>query len=80
MNQKIVLVSNTRISKLRKKAATMGYDPNRWFDNVEVLFAREVGREPINYVTNILKNYIVYKSMKEWFESRKESLEKFKAN
>jgi hypothetical protein len=58
----------------------MGYDPNRWFDSVEVLVAGEVGREPVNYVTNILKNYIVYKSMKEWFESPKESLEKFKGN
>ena len=65
----------TRISKIRKKAASMGYDPNKWFDNVEVLVAREVGREPVNYVTNILKNYVVYSMMAERIESRHKALQ-----
>jgi membrane-bound lytic murein transglycosylase MltF len=46
----------TRILHLRKKAASLGYDPKQWFDNIEVLVAGEEGKEPVTYVTNILKN------------------------
>jgi len=49
-----------RIASLRKKAAEKGYDPNRWFDNVEVVVAREVGSETVKYVSNILKYYVAY--------------------
>ena len=66
----------TRVSRLRKKAAGSGYDPNQWFDNVELLVAREVGREPIRYVTNILKNYVVYSMMVERIAMRKKALDK----
>jgi membrane-bound lytic murein transglycosylase MltF len=50
-----------RVMKLREKAASQGYDPNRWFDNVEVITAREVGSEPVKYVANILKYYVAYR-------------------
>lgn len=49
-----------RIRKLRAKAAQAGYDPNIWFDNVEIFAAREIGRETVQYVANILKYYIAY--------------------
>jgi membrane-bound lytic murein transglycosylase MltF len=50
-----------RIASLRKKAADQGLDPNRWFGNVEVIVAKEVGREPVQYVANIYKYYISYR-------------------
>jgi len=50
-----------RIQSLRKKAAAQGLDPNKWFGNVEVVTAREVGREPVKYVANIYKYYITYR-------------------
>jgi len=50
-----------RVAKLRKKAAAQGYDPDKWFDNVEVIAAREIGRETVQYVSNILKYYVVYR-------------------
>lgn len=50
-----------RIRELRKKAAAQGLDPNRWFGNVEVVAAREVGREPVQYVANIYKYYVAYR-------------------
>ena len=50
----------SRISKLRKKAADNGLDPNRWFGNVEVVAAREIGRETVQYVSNIYKYYLAY--------------------
>jgi membrane-bound lytic murein transglycosylase MltF len=50
-----------RIRNLRNKAAKQGYDPNVWFDNVEVISARETGRETVQYVSNILKYYVAYR-------------------
>ncbi len=50
----------TRIQKLRKQAAAEGYDQNRWFNNVEIIASREVGREPVQYVSNIYKYYLAY--------------------
>jgi len=50
-----------RIRKLRDKAAQQGYNPNKWFDNVEVIAAKEIGRETVQYVANILKYYIAYR-------------------
>jgi membrane-bound lytic murein transglycosylase MltF len=49
-----------RVSGLRKKAAAMGLDPNRWFHNVEIVAAREIGRETVDYVAHILKYYVAY--------------------
>jgi len=49
-----------RVAGLRKKAAASGLDPNRWFNNVELIAAREIGRETVDYVGNIYKYYTVY--------------------
>jgi membrane-bound lytic murein transglycosylase MltF len=54
-----------RIEKLRSMAATEGYDPNRWFNNVEFIAAREIGAETTNYVGNIYKYYLAYKMTTE---------------
>jgi len=50
-----------RIARLRNKAAQQGYDPDKWFGNVEIIAAKEIGRETVQYVTNILKYYVVYR-------------------
>ncbi len=50
-----------RIAHLRGKAAKQELDPNKWFDNVEVVVARKVGRQPVDYVANIFKYYVAYK-------------------
>ena len=50
-----------RIAKLRKEAAAQGLDPNVWFDNVEVLAAQRIGREPVDYVSNIYKYWVAYR-------------------
>ena len=52
-----------RVSGLRDKAAKMGLDPNIWFHNVEVVAAKEIGRETVQYVSNIYKYYIVYRRL-----------------
>ncbi|MGB5527013.1 MAG: transporter substrate-binding domain-containing protein [Gemmatimonadota bacterium] len=55
----------TRIRNLRRKTAAAGLDPNKWFNNVEVLVAREVGRETVRYVSNIMKYYVTFTLMIE---------------
>ena len=49
-----------RVSKLRKEAKTMNLDPNVWFNNVEIVAAKRIGRETVQYVNNIFKYYIAY--------------------
>jgi membrane-bound lytic murein transglycosylase MltF len=51
----------TRIVRLRKKAASEGLDPNQWFGNVELVAAKDVGQETVQYVSNIYKYYVAYK-------------------
>ena len=50
-----------RISKLREEAKQKGLDPNVWFDNVEVVAAKDIGRETVSYVSNIYKYYVAYR-------------------
>ena len=59
-----------RIARLRKKAAAQGLDPNRWFRNVELVVAQEIGRETVQYVGNVYKYYIGYKLVSERQRSR----------
>lgn len=49
-----------RINALRKKTAAMELDPNVWFRNVEIVAAKSIGRETVQYVRNIYKYYISY--------------------
>ncbi|CAN7305912.1 transporter substrate-binding domain-containing protein [Rhizobium sp. LjRoot98] len=53
------------LRKFRAKAAEMGLDPNRWFGNVENGAAAIVGRETVQYVSNIYKYYIAYDMLAE---------------
>lgn len=48
------------LRKFRAKASAMGLDPNLWFGNVENGAAAIVGRETVQYVSNIYKYYIAY--------------------
>ena len=50
-----------RMPRFRKEAAERGLDPNKWFYNVELIVAEEVGRETVQYVSNIYKYYVTYK-------------------
>ena len=54
-----------RIAALRRKASNMQLDPNQWFGNVEVVAAREIGRETVQYVANIYKYFVAYTLIEE---------------
>jgi len=62
-----------RLAQLRKKAEQEGYDPNLWFNNVEVIAAREIGSETVTYVSNIYKYYIGYKMVEQIAAAKKKS-------
>ena len=65
-----------RVRALRKRAKKMGLNPNLWFSNVEVAAARVIGRETVQYVSNIFKYYIAYKRMAEKMDKREQIKEK----
>jgi membrane-bound lytic murein transglycosylase MltF len=62
-----------RISQLRKQAAQRGLDPNKWFNNVEIVAAEKIGRETVQYVSNIYKYYIAYTMIVEQREQREKA-------
>jgi membrane-bound lytic murein transglycosylase MltF len=49
------------ISRMRREAAARGLDPDKWFNNVEVVVAEKIGIETTTYVRNIYKYYVSYK-------------------
>ena len=65
-----------KIRSCRQKAKAMGYDPNRWFGNVEVATAKVVGRETTQYVANIYKYYLAYRMAAETKSRRVEAAER----
>ena len=50
-----------RIVRLRKQAAAEGLNPNEWFGNVEIMVAKDIGQETVQYVSNVYKYYVAYK-------------------
>ena len=59
-----------RIARLRREAAERGLDPNVWFRNVENIVAKRIGRETLQYVSNIYKYYIAYSLIADNIELR----------
>ena len=51
------------ISRMRKEAAKRGLDPDKWFNNVELVTAEKIGAETTTYVRNIYKYYVAYRLM-----------------
>jgi len=49
------------VSKARNEAQKRGLDPNKWFNNVELVVAEKIGTETTTYVRNIYKYYVAYK-------------------
>src|SRR6201987_567501 len=50
-----------RVPRLRKQAAESGLNPDVWFENVELIAAKDIGQETVTYVRNIYKYYVAYK-------------------
>ena len=67
-----------RIRSLRKEAAKRGLDPNKWFNNVEIVASEKIGRETVTYVANIYKYYVAYKLVTENAAAREKAREEIK--
>jgi membrane-bound lytic murein transglycosylase MltF len=62
-----------RVAGLRRKADAMGLDRNKWFGNVEIVAAREIGRETVTYVGNIYKYYVTFQLLSEQAAARRKA-------
>src|SRR5262245_53195398 len=62
-----------RIRQLRLEAAKHGLDPNVWFNQVELVAAEQIGRETVQYVSNIYKYYVAYRLLQEEALAREEA-------
>jgi membrane-bound lytic murein transglycosylase MltF len=49
------------ISRMRKEALNRGLNPDRWFNNVEIVVSEKIGQETTTYVRNIYKYYVAYR-------------------
>ena len=49
------------VAKARREAGKRGLDPNKWFNNVEIVIAERIGTETTTYVRNIYKYYVAYR-------------------
>jgi membrane-bound lytic murein transglycosylase MltF len=65
-----------RIRELRGRAARRGLDPNKWFNNVEVVASEAIGRETVQYVANIYKYYLAYSLLTEQRDARRKAMER----
>jgi membrane-bound lytic murein transglycosylase MltF len=64
-----------KVNMLRQKTAKMGLDPNVWFHNVEVAASKVIGRETVQYVSNIYKYYIAYRMVTDQRERKQQLME-----
>jgi membrane-bound lytic murein transglycosylase MltF len=59
-----------RVRQLRNEAERRGLDKNVWFGNVERVASEKIGRETVQYVSNIYKYYVAYTLILEQREAR----------
>jgi membrane-bound lytic murein transglycosylase MltF len=63
------------VAKMRREAAKRGLDPDKWFNNVEIVVAQKIGTETTTYVRNIYKYYVTYKLTLDAMEQQKKARE-----
>ena len=61
--------------RARRRTEKLGFDPNRWFGNVEIGMYRAVSGEPASYVRNIYKYYVTYQGVEKSRQARDKALE-----
>ena len=61
--------------KARRRAKRLGFNPNKWFGNVEIGMYRAVSGEPASYVRNIYKYYVTYQGLERSRIAREQARE-----
>ncbi len=59
-----------KVARLRQEAKQAGLNPNAWFNHVERIAAKRIGRETVQYVSNIYKYYVAYRLLEEERQER----------
>jgi membrane-bound lytic murein transglycosylase MltF len=59
-----------RIYKIRKETVKRGFNPNKWFFNVEKIASEIIGRETVDYVANINKYFVAYQLYFDIYQQR----------
>lgn len=59
-----------RIYNIRKEAVKRGFNPNKWFFNVENIVSEIIGRETVDYVANINKYFVAYQLYFDIYQQR----------
>ena len=54
-------IGPNNVAKARDQAKQFGFDPDRWFGNVEFIATERMGYEPMIYVRNVYKYYMSYR-------------------
>jgi membrane-bound lytic murein transglycosylase MltF len=67
------------IARMRREAAKRGLDPDKWFNNVELVVAERIGPETTTYVRNIYKYYVSYKLTQQAAEARRAAMTELRA-
>jgi membrane-bound lytic murein transglycosylase MltF len=67
-----------RIRELRALAGKRGLNSNVWFNNVEVIAGERIGRETVQYVSNIYKYYLAYTLLVEQRAQRQKAAAELK--
>jgi membrane-bound lytic murein transglycosylase MltF len=65
----------TRVQQLRREASKSGLNPNIWFNQVEIVAAKRIGRETVQYVRNIHKYYTAYRLLIEKRDIKQKAFE-----
>ena len=62
-------IGPNNVAKARDQAKQVGFDPNRWFGNVEFIATERMGYEPMIYVRNVYKYFMSYRLKLKEIES-----------
>ena len=60
------------LRRIRRTTNEMGLNPNVWFGNVDNGAAKVIGRETVQYVSNIYKYYVAYSLFDDQERRRRE--------
>ncbi len=52
-----------KIRRMRAIAKELGYNHNKWFNNVEIVAKANISNEPVTYVANIKRYFTIYKRL-----------------
>ena len=69
-----------KIYKIRQETLKRGFNPNKWFFNVEKIASEIIGRETVDYVANINKYFVAYQLYFDIYQHRNRMKKSFHIN